>query len=904
MTKVSDQKINWQFISSQDMKRSLVFFLYLEILYYYIIDINTQYMNKEIKILGALLFLFAVGNLPVKAVDFVSSYDIKDNWEFRQAGKEEWLLARVPGCVHTDLLLNKRIQDPYYRNNEKFAQWIDTVDWEYRNIFTANEELASKANVEFIFRGLDTYADIYLNNQLLASTDNMFRTWVIDCKKAIKQGKNELRIYFHSPIKIGLKEYYKLPYRLPASNDGSEKPVSIFTRKAPFQYGWDWGPRLITSGVWRMPSVRGWNKARMEDVFIEQKEITKEKASCIAHTEIMADKTSKIKLAIYIDDARLPVTEQEIDLRQGLNKFDLPFAITQPKLWWPNGLGDHYLYRIKALITQGDLTIDALQKRIGVRTLKVIQTPDKDGKSFYFEVNGVPVFMRGANYIPSDHFTTRVTPERYQKIIQTAVDNNMNMLRVWGGAIYENDEFYDICAEKGILIWQEFMFACSMYPGDDHFIENVRKEAEDNVKRLRNYPEIALWCGNNEIPNGWFRWGWSKSYGYSASDSTKISNDYVKLFHQVLPDVITRLNPQLFYWPSSPSSAFGVLSNGKSGDEHAWGVWFGQQPISSYNNDVPRFSSEYGMQSLPDIHTINTFSEADDQSMHSKVMDYRQKSNMPWIRKGFNGNNMIEQYVAQYYKEPNSFSTMVYLSQLMQAETLKTAIESYRRSKPHCMGSLYWQLDDTWPTISWSTLDYYLRWKAGQYFVQKAYKDVIVSPVTDSTNVSVSVISDKLTPMDAVLSLTSMNFSGKVLYKQDLPVKIEPNSSKILLTKSEQQLLGKETKNNVVIHVALTSGTTILSENNLYLVKPANLKLPKNKVKFQIEHRKGGYNITLSSKTLLKNVYIYTDNADATFSDNYFDLLPGETKVVEYAGMEPMTTLQSAIRISSLADSY
>jgi beta-mannosidase len=454
---------------------------------------------------------------------------LNQGWQFRQAGDTAWHPATVPGTVHTDLYHNGMIEDPFFRTNEKNLQWIDKVDWEYQTIITADKDLLKNENIELVCEGLDTYAEVYLNDSLILTTDNMFREWRAECKSCLKEGGNKLRIYFRSPVKEDLPKLEKLGYQLPAVNDQSEngglgdKKISPFARKAGYHYGWDWGPRFVTSGIWRPVYLQSWDRAKITAMQIVQKQVLAEKALFEGVFEIQATNKQKALLSIFNDDTSVQLANIEIELLAGLNRVTVDFEIKNPRLWWTNGLGKAHLYKISGRLATGDDSIDQLTTHIGIRTLKLVQEKDTAGKTFYFELNGIPLFIKGANYIPNDNFLPSVSTGEYEEVIQAAVDVKMNMLRVWGGGIYENDIFYNLCDKNGILVWQDFMFACAMYPGDDAFIENVKQEAIQNVKRLRNHPCIALWCGNNEIDAAWGYgtdggWGWKEEFSKAIQD--------------------------------------------------------------------------------------------------------------------------------------------------------------------------------------------------------------------------------------------------------------------------------------------------------------------------------------------------------------------------------------------------
>ena len=444
--------------------------------------------------------------------------ELHEGWIYRQARGINWYTAEVPGTIHTDLINSELIDDPFYRLNERGVQWVDKEDWIYRTTFDVDKQLLDKSNIMICFDGLDTYADVILNGVKILSTDNMFRRWSVDVKKLLGEKENELEVYFHSPVKVDLPKWEKAPFHYPASNDQSEngglldRQISVYARKAGYHYGWDWGPRLVTSGIWRPVFLEAWDDVRITNVYYAQKSVTAREARIDAIVEICADKEMDAETLILNRTDNRTEIKKTIRLVKGTNKISLPFSIIKPKLWWTNGLGEAFLYDFAMNVKIKNREVDAYEQKVGLRSLKLATEKDKYGENFYFELNGQPLFAKGSNYIPCDNFLPRVTDSLYERTIQDAVRANMNMLRVWGGGIYENDIFYDLCDKNGILVWQDFMFACSMYPADGDFLENIKQEAIDNVRRLRNHACIALWCGNNECIDAWCNWGWKRDF--------------------------------------------------------------------------------------------------------------------------------------------------------------------------------------------------------------------------------------------------------------------------------------------------------------------------------------------------------------------------------------------------------
>jgi beta-mannosidase len=843
-------------------------------------------MKQKISFIAILALIWISAENDVLSSQFtttkgtITEMSILSNWEFRQAGTEKWMPATVPGTVHNDLMVNKVIENPFIGLNENDVQWVEKEDWEYKTTFQCSGEMLRKEVVELVFEGLDTYADVYLNGNKILTTDNMFVGHRLDCRPYLHAGNNELVIYFHSAVKKGMEKLVKLDYLLPAANE--QAPVgersNVFTRKAPFHYGWDWGPRIVTAGIWRPVKVVAWDEANINDYYLVTRSANSEKAVVAAEVEIRATKKGNYNVSVDFGTGQ-PLINKKVRLNPGVNNFTFELTVNKPRLWWPNGLGEAHLYNVKIAVDKGKKNIDHKNLSYGIRTLQLVQNPDEIGHTFHFEVNGIPVFMKGANIIPNETLTPSVTEETYRKMIASAKDAHMNMLRVWGGAIYEEDLFYRLCDENGILIWQDFMFACALQPGDEEHLENIRLEAEYNIRRLRNYTSLALWCGNNENLHGWHKWGWKESFTPEISDF--MWRTYERIFYEILPGGVTKLDPSRSYWASSPSSYGDELADRKSGDEHDWTIWFGEKPFSAFWEDLPRFVSEWGMQAFPPMATIQSFAGKENLDPFSPLMRHRQRSQMNWIRQGFDGNDMIQRYMDRFYKKPVHFDEFVYKSQLMQALAYKTAIEAHRSAMPHTMGSLYWQLNDCWPTISWATVDYYYRWKASHYAVRNAFAPVIVTAKYDGSNTKIYAVSDLLTPVNAKLVAELKDFSGAIVFKIEMPALIASNTSTLLSSPDFAQWLIDGGDNRLMLHLKLQNENEILAENILYFTEPRNLQLPETKVEYTTQKNSTGYSITLKTDRLAKDLFIDVDDPDAFVSENFFDLLPGTSKTIE-----------------------
>ena len=827
--------------------------------------------------------------------------DIDGKWSFRQVGTDEWSPATVPGTVHTDLLANGKIEDPFYRTNEKELQWIDKEDWEYRCRFSVGPEMAEFGRWRLELPGIDTYADVYVNDSLVLQADNFFRQWAVDVEGLLRPDSNELRIYFHSPVKVGLGKLQAHGYPLPASNDQSEngglgdQKVSIFTRKPGYHYGWDWGPRLVTSGIWQPVRLVGWKKVRLDDLFFRQVSLSMARADLLAQFTVETAVETDARLQVYHGDTLL--AEKKVHLRPGLTIDTLGFQLLDPKLWWTHDLGEPHLYPLRGVVMIGRQPADEATKEIGLRTVHVVQRPDPQGSSFYVELNGVPVYCRGANYIPNDVFIPRVSDERYRETVQAAVDANMNMLRVWGGGFYEKDLFYELCDREGLLVWQDFMFACSMYPGDEAFLQNVRQEAIDNIRRLRNHPCIALWCGNNENDVAWANyaegsgWGWKEQY--TPEQRAEIWADYEAVFHRLLPGLVREYHSGMYYLPTSPFAGKEqhATYTSTSGDMHYWGVWQGLHGFEGFQQYIGRFMSEYGFQSFPDLETVKSFTLPEDRRIDSEVMAAHQRSGI--------GNERIRQFLERYYTVPEDFEDLLYLSQVQQADAIKVAIEAHRTAKPYCMGSLYWQLNDCWPAASWSGIDYRGRWKALHYEVARSFEPVALIAQFADDSLKVQAVADVPMPDSVILRLRIMGLDGRVLNSW--------KSNPTWLTTTEPHLFGHwpilirtrgEPPTRVLIAARLERmDETPISERVVYLAPLDQLELRPVTINPLIFERDGEPWIRLEADYLAKDLYLDFPGVAGRFSDNYFDLVPGIEKWVRFlpaegAAMPPIEQLQ------------
>jgi beta-mannosidase len=808
---------------------------------------------------------------------------LHSDWEFRQRGGDsaEWHPAQVPGCVHLDLLRNKLIADPFYRDNEAKLQWIENADWEYRGTIQASEELLKRRHIELVFEGLDTYSEVTLNGTLVLTADNMFREWRVDVKPLLKAGANSLTIFFPSPIKAAAKVAATDKWR-----EKTHTEEKTYIRKAAYEYGWDWGPRFVTSGVWRPVKLEVWDDARISGLHIRQRDVTAEVAHLVAEVEVTA--AGDVAAEVTVEASHAGRKTAHAQLHAGVNHIDLPIEIAKPELWYPAGYGAQPIYEFHAVLKTGSTTADEASARTGLRSIVLRRDPDKWGRSFEFVINGIPVFGKGADVIPFDSFPTRVTTEQYRQVLQSAVDANMNMIRHWGGGYYETDEFYDMCDRMGIMIWQDFMFGNDWQPGTYAFKQSLAAEAEDQVRRLRNHPSIVLWCGNNET-EGAFAWrGGTK---LAPEVSRRMWEDYLTVFSGILPRVVERLTPETPYWPSSPSADYEEVSpEYQSGDMHDWSVWHGRVPFRDYEKHFPRFMTEYGFQSFPEMRTVETFTVPEDRTgITTPVMLAHQKNNA--------GNAIIHQYLLRDYPEPRDFASFLYASQVLQAEGIKVGAEHLRRNRPRSMGSIYWQLNDCWQVASWSSLDYFGRWKALQYYARRFYNDLLVSPHEENGGVAVYVVSDRTAPAKAELRVRVMTVDGATLSDKSQSIQVAPLASHVYLQFPFPK--DADATRSFVAADLIVGGKTV-SSNLLFLAPTKEVHLPQAAIKTELD----GTRLRLSSPVMARSVLVSFGSLDVKVSDNYFDLLPGQPVEIGISGAVSAEELRKNLKVMSLVDAF
>ena len=798
--------------------------------------------------------------------DVPLTIEINQNWEFKMVKDTVWHTATVPGNVFSDLLDNGLIEDPFIGDNEQKVQWVSKEDWEYKTNFNLDEATLERKNFELNFEGLDTYATVYLNDSLILTANNAFREWTTDVKPILKT-ENELRLVFEHSSKYEDAEKAKLPYELPEGN-------RIFTRKAQFQYGWDWGPVLNTSGIWKPITLVSWNDFKITHFSVHNDEVTDTIANIFALVEYeFSEETDEASLEVFLNDSL--ISQKPLN-REYYDPF-LTLQIENPKRWWPHNLGDPYLYDIKVVVKEGRKILDSVSVKKGLRSIELVAQEDNIGQSFFFIVNDVPVYAKGANYIPQHSFQNEVKPTDYERLLSDVVDSNMNMLRVWGGGIYEDDLFYDLCDEKGILVWQDFMFACAMYPGDDDFMKSIKREAFDQVHRLKNHASLALWCGNNENSEGWHRWGWQA--GRSDAEKKEIWQNYLETFDRVLPGVVDDYT-YTDYWESSPKYGRGNPKYKTEGDAHDWWIWHDAYPFEHLEENVPRFMSEFGFQSFPSYEVIRFINQKDSIEITSEGFKNHQKH-----ARGF---ELIETYMKRDFPVPDQAEDYVYMSQLLQAHGIIKGIEAHRRAKPYNMGTLYWQLNDCWPAVSWSSIDHFGNWKALQYKAKRAFDNVLISSKVENDTLKTWLVNDGLNEISDTLQLKLRDFDGNTLWTDSKAISVADNSSGLKFQLPLSEI--KTPLDQVYLHSSFQE-----VESEFFFVKPKDLKLQQGDIYSSIKTTDDGFKIFVWSDAFQKDVFLFS-KYKGHFEDNFFNLSPGERKAINFKPDDQLLDMASLLK--------
>lgn len=805
-------------------------------------------------------------------------------WQMKSDFLEDWIDAEVPGSVYKDLLANQLMDDPFYRDNEKHALKLMEHDYVYRRYFNVDQAMLGRTNY-LVCEGLDTLATIYINGKEVAKTDNMHRTYRFLINDFLKEGENEIQIHFASCLRYIREKEEACPYNFYASHDSVRGYHHL--RKVHSMFGWDWGPQLPDAGIWRDIYIDSTRVGYIEDVFVKQ-----------SHRDDVVDIQLEIRLELLKNrpDSQLEVMFQDpndvplFEKKLAAKEIEqINFRIDHPELWWPRGYGKQPLYQLVIRLYDEEKVTEERVLRIGLRTIVIKREKDKYGESFIFVVNGVEVFVKGANYIPEDSLVSRISKERTERLLWDIALANHNIIRVWGGGYYPPNHFYDLCDELGILVWQDLMFACSVYNMEDKpLVETMVEEVKDNIKRIRHHASLALICGNNENETMIAHW--------NIPEQEISKKFYIDQFEVLLPQVVKEVFPEANYWKSSPSSGGGFFkpNDDNFGDMHYWGVWHNNEPITYYRKYYPRLMSEFGLQSFPHLKTIETFTEPSDRNVFSYIMEWHQKNGT--------ANEKIINYISKMYRFPKDFDSLIYLSQLIQAEGIRYGVEHWRRHYGRCMGAIYWQLNDCWPGASWSSIDYSGRWKALHYHSKKFYADVLLSLCETDDDVSIHLTNDTLATYTGMVLWKLIDFNGKVLEEGKIPVDLAPQSAVEIMKKKFE--LSFEEKMHTAFYAAFIVDGAILSENLANFLPDKYLELPKTKITYEIKDLDDCYELSLSSAGLCKFVEINFRDFDYILSDNYFFLLPGEKRAVTFKKDQPIHVIQEQVQIRSLVDSY
>jgi beta-mannosidase len=798
-------------------------------------------------------------------------------WQMAMAGSYDWMEATVPGSVMCELLKHGKMEDPYYRDNEKIAmKWMEK-DYEYRREFTVDESLLAHDRVLLRCYGLDTIADIFLNGEKVASVNDMHRTYEFDVKNYLKAGQNEIRIYFSSALVYVRKRAKEqpLPVNIVRATDGF-----AYLRKASNMFGWDSEPEIPDMGIWRDIELAAYDTARMDTFYLRQ---WLQDGSLQMQIEIPVEywnPAEKLETEVVLVSPTGEAMTAVSAVKDG--KAAASFMVDHPMLWWPNGYGGQPLYQLKISLKQGDVQLDNQERAIGLRTMKVRKEQDEYGESFEIQVNGVPIFAKGADYIPLDKFLPRETKERLEQMFQDSVEANYNCIRIWGGGIFPSDDFYDLADRYGILLWQDFLFACTLYPLSEEFEENIIAETRDNIKRLRHHACLALWCGNNE--NEWLYDIWEHP------KTIETRRDYIRTFEFILADVAKEYDPDRLYYPSSPSSqGFYQDPNGPyAGDIHMWDVWHNAiKPYEAYKEYPSRFTSEFGLQSFPNWKTIKEVTLPEDREVSSYIMDYHQRNSNGY------GNAQIMYYVLQDLPYPKTCEMAVYASQVMQAEGVRFGSEFYRRIRGRCAGSMYWQIGDCWQAPTWSSIDYSGRWKALHYRAHHFYAPLLLSLDKEGDRIDVYVVSDKVEKTAGAVEWKLMDASSQVVKQGIEHVEICPLSSQCMFSLEIPELLEGQDEKEVYLEARLMVEGTCVNENHYLFVKPKHFCFREAGIRAKIQEQEDAFLITVTADAFAMYVYLELEQDDCHFSDNYFNLSKGTKEVtVEKSRMSRLLSLK------------
>lgn len=822
---------------------------------------------------------------------------LNGTWNWCDMESKEWHKGSVPGTVLTDMMDGGLIEDPYWRTNEYETRELSRSDYRYEREFEVPESFFREEEQCLVFEGLDTIADIYLNDELLLAVNDMHRTWRIDVKGKLK-AVNRLAVAFHSPT--AFIEKADREGDIFYASTGCMKGNGAL-RKAHYMFGWDWGPQLPDAGIFRSVYLSGFSIARLDDVRIRQEHgaggvklsvessVRKLSESDTAGSGMLACK-------ITAPDGTVLTVEKEVGINETIEAL-----IEAPQLWWPNGYGAQPLYTVRVELRRSDSVLDVWERTIGLRTVTVCTDADEWGNQFAFVVNGQKIFAMGANYIPEDNLLGHLSEERSERLIRDCARANFNCIRIWGGGYYPEDYVYDACDRYGILVWQDLMFACNVYDLNDEFEANILAETADNVKRIRHHACLGLWCGNNEM-----EWGW-RDWGRLEGHRPKYKADYTKIFEMLLPRLVKQVDDQTYYWLSSPSSggSFDDPNDFNRGDNHYWEVWHSNKPFTEYRDFYFRFCSEFGFQSFPGKKTLDSFSLPEDQNIFSEVMESHQKNGL--------ANTKIFSYISGYYKYPKDMESIAYISQILQLKAIQYGVEHWRRNWGRCMGSIYWQLNDCWPVASWASIDYYGRWKALHYGAKRFYARFMATACEKeelSTEIDYYIHNESFEERKAVLRVRLIDRDFHTLYETEMEITAAAFEVKNVLPMDFAPFLAEAgMKKRAVAEYSLIEDGCIVSRGTTLFVKPKYFDFKTPEYRISVTEKADGFCIHAEADTYVSYAELSLDEYDVVLEDNFFDITSEEGVDItvdkkEFPNQVTAEEVAAALHIRSVADSF
>ncbi len=813
-------------------------------------------------------------------------------WKWKSAEEEFYHEGHVPGTVLTDMLDGNMIEDPYWRMNEYATKNLFYKDYVYCHTFNATNEMLSSDVVNLVFEGLDTLAEVKINGQLVLSAKDMHRTYRIEIKEYLQE-MNTIVVKLESPLRYieDAHERSDIFYSSTGCQKGNGK-----LRKAHYMFGWDWGPQIPDAGIFRDVYLEYGSSVIMEDVRIRQYH-QEGQVRVEATVDLAGDSRDDYYIELSIEG---PEDSDEIQKNTSIDCKKAVVDIDAPKLWWPNGYGKQPLYNVSVTLLSDNKKIDQYNCTIGLRTITVCTDADEWGNQFALVVNGHKIFAMGANYIPEDNILGKVNVQRTEKLIQSCVKANFNCLRVWGGGYYPDDFFYDLCDKYGIIIWQDLMFACNVYDLNDTFEEDILAETVDNVRRLRNHASLGLWCGNNEM-----EWGW-RDWGRLEGHRPKYKADYIKIFEMLLPRTVAKYDDQTYYWLSSPSSggSFDNPNDFERGDNHYWEVWHSNKPFTEYRDFYFRFCSEFGFQSFPGKKTLASFCDAEDMNIFSEVMESHQKNGM--------ANTKIFSYIAEYYKYPKDMDSIAYISQVLQLKAIQYGVDHWRRNFGRCMGAIYWQLNDCWPVASWSSLDYYGRWKALHYGAKRFYQRIMATACEKeelSTEIDYYIHNESFEAQSMGLKVKLIDHNLNELWSTEKTVIVEPfqviNALQVDFSNMIDQNMLKKT---VAVFELIKDGEKISTGTTLF-VKPKHFEYQSPNYTTEMSDEGTFYKVWVQSDVYANFVELDFSDTDVILSDNYVDITSekGIEIIIQKEDVEGSYTveeLHKQLQLRSVAESF